>query len=173
MKYTPKFSLTYILTSAFLIAGLLAVVPMQSYAQEADTSVTMEAPENIVSALESEAGFSTLTDALQKTGLLASLEADGPFTVFAPTDRAFEAVDLGAMDEEQLKSVLQYHVVSGAMDADQVAEEGTLTSLHGGTLSVSDGMVNGTAAITTSIETENGIIHVIDAVLTPAQSSSI
>lgn len=176
MNNTLMRSLSSILTSLLLMAGLIAAVPMQSHAQEADTSANapmMETPDNVVSALNNQEGFNTLADALQRTGLIASLEADGPFTVFAPTDQAFEAVDISTMDEEQLKSILQYHVVSGDLSAEEAAAEGTLTSLHGGTLSIENGMVNGTAKVTESIQTENGVIHVIDSVLSPSQASSL
>jgi len=124
-----------------------------------------------------EAGsFDTLVTAVQAAGLVETLKGDGPFTVFAPTDEAFAAIpeeDLEALlaDKEQLTAVLTYHVVPGKVMAADVVELDSATTVQGSDvdIEVADGgvTVDGANVVTTDIETSNGVIHVIDAVITP------
>ena len=124
-----------------------------------------------------EAGsFNTLVTAVQAAGLVETLKGDGPFTVFAPTDEAFAAIpeaDLEALlaDKEALTGVLTYHVVPGKVMAADVVELDSATTVQGSDvdIEVSDGgvMVDGANVVTTDIETSNGVIHVIDAVIMP------
>jgi len=124
-----------------------------------------------------EAGsFDTLVTAVQAAGLVETLKGEGPFTVFAPTDEAFAAIpeaDLEALlaDEEQLTAVLTYHVVSGKVMAAEVIELDTVTTVEGSEIDIEviDGgvMVDGANVVTADIETSNGVIHVIDAVIMP------
>ena len=124
-----------------------------------------------------EAGsFNTLVTAVQAAGLVETLKGDGPFTVFAPTDEAFAAIpeaDLEALlaDKEALTAVLTYHVVPGKVMAADVVELDSATTVQGSDvdIEVSDGgvMVDGANVVTTDIETSNGVIHVIDAVIMP------
>ncbi len=136
-------------------------------------------------ALEND-GFETLVAAVTEADLVATLQGDGPFTVFAPTDDAFAAAleALGLTAEELLASpdlagILTYHVVPGALMAEDVLaaiEAGmgsaTVETVNGATIEVTveDGMVvlNGTATvIMTDLEAGNGVVHVIDAVILP------
>ena len=124
-----------------------------------------------------EAGsFNTLVTAVQAADLVETLKGDGPFTVFAPTDEAFAAIpeaDLNALlaDKEALTAVLTYHVVPGKVMAADVVELDSATTVQGSDvdIEVSDGgvMVDGANVVTTDIETSNGVIHVIDAVIMP------
>ena len=122
--------------------------------------------------------FSTLVGALVSAGLVDALKGEGPFTVFAPTDDAFAALPAGTLEgltPEQLKSILLYHVVAGkVMAADAVALDGQSagTLLEGAEISISvkDGKVflNDTVEVViTDIVGDNGVIHVISAVLLP------
>ncbi len=126
--------------------------------------------------------FSTLLAAVEAAGLGETLTTGGPFTVFAPTNAAFDALPEGALDglladTDALTSVLLYHVVSGAVPAETVvtldgAEVPTMDMDQPITISVTDmGVVlNGSVnVVTTDILASNGIIHVIDAVLMPAE----
>jgi transforming growth factor-beta-induced protein len=116
--------------------------------------------------------FSTLVGALQAAGLDDDLAGEGPFTVFAPTNAAFEALE-AIPEGAALAQVLQYHVVSGAVRSTDLAEGFSLaTSLNdlslfvtrsGATVSLNSGVMVTTA----DIVADNGIIHVIDAVLLP------
>ena len=104
---------------------------------------------------------------------------DGPFTVFAPTDDAFAAVDPETLDglladPEALSQVLLYHVVEGAVPAADVVTLESATTIQGSDVAIvveGDAVtLNGANVIQTDIETSNGIIHVIDAVLLPPSS---
>ena len=122
--------------------------------------------------------FSTLVGALVSAELVDALKGEGPFTVFAPTNDAFAALPAGTLEgltPEQLKNILLYHVVPGkVMAADAVALDGQAagTLLEGSeiAISVKDGKVflNDTVEVViTDIVADNGVIHVINAVLLP------
>ena len=109
--------------------------------------------------------------------LVETLKGEGPFTVFAPTNAAFEALPEGTLDEllleenqDQLAGVLTYHVVEGAgFSADLENGEVATVNDESVTISVGDGvMVNDANVIIADIETSNGVVHVIDAVLLPS-----
>lgn len=119
----------------------------------------------------------TLAAAVTAAGLVETLQSDGPFTVFAPTDAAFadiqSSVDtlLKPENKAELAKVLTYHVVSGSTHAADLKDGQELTTVQGGKLHVSikDGKVTiGNATVTTAdIDASNGVIHVIDTVLLP------
>ena len=130
---------------------------------------------DIVDTAVAAGGFNTLAAALQAADLVGTLKGEGPFTVFAPTDEAFAALDEETRnavfaDPTLLTSILLYHVVPGAVPAAEVVSRGALPTAMGESLSVSvDGgvRVNGANVIQANILASNGIIHVIDAVLVP------
>ena len=108
--------------------------------------------------------------------LVETLQGEGPFTVFAPTDQAFTdaGIDLAALDTEEgkaaLTDILLYHVVLGNVPSSAVEECGTATAVNGDTLSFGVGdvvTVNGATVTLADVATSNGVIHVIDTVLTP------
>jgi uncharacterized surface protein with fasciclin (FAS1) repeats len=123
--------------------------------------------------------FKTLVAALKAADLVEALDGKGPFTVFAPTDAAFEklgkeTIEAVLKDKEKLTSILKYHVVSGkVMAADAIKLDGKdAKTLSGKTfkIEVVDGgvVLNGKVkVIKTDIKASNGVIHVIDAVLLP------
>ncbi len=135
--------------------------------------------ETIAAVVQENGDFDTLEAALVAADLVETLEGDGPFTVFAPTDAAFAALPAGALDalladKEALTDVLTYHVVSGRVTAAQVLTLESATTLQGTDIAISvvDGKVilNGTVNVTvTDIAADNGIIHMIDAVLMPEE----
>jgi uncharacterized surface protein with fasciclin (FAS1) repeats len=146
--------------------------------EEPEAEEPMEEGETIVDIAVANEDFSTLVTALTEAGLVETLQGDGPFTVFAPTDDAFAALPEGALDglladKDALTNVLLYHVVTGkVMAADVVGLVGQdVETLSGATVAVSvDGetvMVNESNVVATDIEGTNGVIHVIDAVLLP------
>ena len=135
---------------------------------------TMDVVDTAISADD----FNTLVTAITEADLVEALKAEGPFTVFAPTDEAFAALPEGVLNgllenTDELKNVLLYHVVSGkVMAADVVGLDGEMVETLLGEdvmVKVEDGMVyiNDAQVITTDIEATNGVIHVIDAVLVP------
>lgn len=119
----------------------------------------------------------TLAAAVTAAGLVETLQGDGPFTVFAPTDSAFAAIQsevdnlLKPENKEKLSKVLTYHVVSGETMAADLEDGQELTTVEGSKLKVmvKDGNVMvGNAKVTTAdISASNGVIHVIDKVLLP------
>ena len=133
----------------------------------------------IVDIAVSDGRFTTLVSALEAAGLVETLQGDGPFTVFAPTDDAFAALPEGALeslvaDSEALSEVLLYHGISGSVKAEDVIgfDGQEVETLSGESVEVMlDGetvMINEATVIITDIEASNGVIHVIDAVLLPA-----
>jgi len=140
----------------------------------------------VVDVAAGDENFSTLVTAVGEAGLVDTLEGAGPFTVFAPTNAAFEQalIDLGITVDELLASpdlggILTYHVVAGKLMATDVvaainAGGGTATvdTVNGASITVElvgdDVVINGTATvIQTDLEADNGVVHVIDAVLLP------
>jgi uncharacterized surface protein with fasciclin (FAS1) repeats len=122
--------------------------------------------------------FQTLVAAVQAAGLVETLQGEGPFTVFAPTDEAFAALPEGTVESllqpenrDQLVSILTYHVVAGAVTAAVVVTLTEAETLQGGSVSVAveDGAVkiNGATVVQADVMASNGVIHVIDAVLIP------
>ncbi len=135
-----------------------------------------ESAGTIVDIAVADDRFETLVTALVKAELVETLSGEGPFTVFAPTDDAFEALPDGTLDAlladiPALTDVLLYHVVSGAVLAEDVVKLTEAETVLGQNVSirVEDGKVfiNDSEVIITDIIAENGVIHVIDAVLIP------
>lgn len=129
----------------------------------------------IVETAVNAGNFKTLVAAVQAAGLVDTLNGEGPFTVFAPTDEAFSKLPEGTVDNllsnpEELKKVLTYHVVSGKVMASDVMGMTSATTVQGGDLSIdtSNGVkINESMVVTPDIECSNGVIHVIDSVLLP------
>jgi uncharacterized surface protein with fasciclin (FAS1) repeats len=133
----------------------------------------------IVDVAVSNGNFTTLVAALQATGLDVTLsDTNSSFTVFAPTDDAFallgdDTINALLADTDTLSDILTYHVISGEVDAaTAISLAGTkVTMVNGDSLGLSlsgdNLLVNTATVITTDIQTDNGIIHVIDAVLLP------
>jgi uncharacterized surface protein with fasciclin (FAS1) repeats len=139
-----------------------------------------EAANDILGAAAKAGNFGTLIAAVEAAGLTGVLRGEGPFTVLAPTNDAFAALPDGALEGllkkknvDQLKAVLTYHVLAGAVSAGDALNAKSAKALNGQSLefSVEDGRlkVNGVNIIRTDISCDNGTIHVIDAVLLPAQ----
>lgn len=136
------------------------------------------AEHDIVDTAVAAGSFKTLVAAVTAAGLVETLKGAGPFTVFAPTDDAFNHLPAGTVDrllkpenKAELTKVLTLHVMSGAVMAKDVAgQKATPASLAGEALHV-DGThgvtVNGATVTKADIACSNGVIHVIDAVLLP------
>jgi uncharacterized surface protein with fasciclin (FAS1) repeats len=134
--------------------------------------------DTIVDIAAASDAFGTLVEALEAADLVDVLAGEGPFTVFAPTDPAFDDLPEGTLealleDTEQLAQVLQYHVVQGRYTAEQLVQMDELETLSGQRLTFGlseDGflLVNNARVTLPNIEAANGIIHVIDTVLIPA-----
>ena len=133
--------------------------------------------ESIVDIVVRDQNFSTLEAALTKAGLVDALSADGPFTVFAPTNAAFQAAGITNLDDytpEELREVLLYHVVNGKANSSSLQDGQEVATLNDSDIYVSlnDGVfINGNTEVTTAdVEATNGVIHVIDrALVSPSQ----
>lgn len=147
---------------------------------EMEDDAMSDLPATVVDIAASNDDFSTLVAAVTAADLVDTLSSEGPFTVFAPTNAAFEQAltDLGLTADELLASpdlsgILTYHVVAGKiLAADAIAADGTeVETVNGDTLSVTvvDGnvMVDGATVTTADLEAQNGVVHVIDAVILP------
>jgi transforming growth factor-beta-induced protein len=139
---------------------------------------------SIAAVASSNQNFSTLVAALSKAGLVATFSSPGSFTVFAPTNAAFDAaaaVLLGAgkngrdlvdaLDVATLTSVLKYHAVGDARNAQAVLGSGELLMLDGNPAAIAlkggSPFINDAKIVSTDIQASNGIVHVIDAVILP------
>ncbi|XZN90808.1 MAG: fasciclin domain-containing protein [Microcoleus sp.] len=138
------------------------------------------AAKDIVAIASGDAQFKTLTKALTAAGLVSTLQGKGPFTVFAPTDAAFAALPKGTLDDllkpankAKLTKILTYHVVPGAVLSTGL-KSGNVTSVEKTPLKVvvSGGKVtvDGANVVKADIKASNGVIHVIDKVLIPADA---
>lgn len=153
-------------------AALFASLTVQAHDHMGKTD---QAKADIVETAQASGDFDTLVTALQAAGLVETLQGAGPFTVFAPTDAAFEKIpeaDLEALlaDKDKLTDVLTYHVVSGKVMAEDVAGMKTAATVQGDSLEIdtSNGVMVDQAKVTQAdIETSNGVIHAIDSVLMP------
>ncbi len=146
----------------------------------APSEMTSEAPMaesgTIVEVAAANPDFETLVAAVTAADLVETLSGDGPFTVFAPTNAAFEALPAGVLDalllpenKDALASILTYHVLSSEVMAADVTA-GEVPTVEGSTIDITtDGgvMVNGATVVATDVDASNGVIHVIDAVLVP------
>ncbi|MGI9644169.1 MAG: fasciclin domain-containing protein [Ilumatobacteraceae bacterium] len=120
--------------------------------------------------------FTTLVAAVEAAGLVETLQGEGPFTVFAPTNEAFAALPDGLLEalllpenQEALQQILTYHVVSGKVLSTDLAS-GEVATVQGEevTIVVDDGVtVEGANVVIADIEAGNGVVHVIDAVIVP------
>ena len=139
-------------------------------------AVMLPETRDIVEVAVEDGRFETLVTAVQAAGLVDALKAEGPLTVFAPTDDAFAALPEGTIDAlladiPTLTDILLYHVVDGkvmSMDVVELSEAATLLG-EDVSISVEDGSVylNDAQVVITDLETSNGVIHVVDAVLLP------
>jgi uncharacterized surface protein with fasciclin (FAS1) repeats len=146
--------------------------------------------ETIVGVAAGNKDFSTLVAAVKAAGLVETLNSEGPFTVFAPTNAAFDKLPKGTVQgllkpesKDQLIAVLTYHVVAGEFNAAAVVDAikknkgkfviktvqgGTLTaSLKGKNVILTDGAGNTSTVVIADVKASNGIIHAIDSVVMP------
>lgn len=141
-------------------------------------SVILPVDKDIVSTASEAGSFGTLLAAAKAAGLVETLQSEGPFTVFAPTDEAFAKLPKGTVEDllkpenkAKLASILTYHVLPGRVYADQVGTTKAAPTVNGQMVnfSVYGGVakINGATITATDLETSNGVIHVIDTVILP------
>jgi len=131
--------------------------------------------DDIVDVAVAAGEFTTLTTALEAADLVGTLQGEGPFTVFAPTDAAFAALPEGTVegllaDVPTLRTVLTYHVVEGQVMSGDLSDGMTAVTVNGQPVVIGVGdavTVNDATVVSADIEASNGVIHVIDQVLIP------
>ena len=137
-----------------------------------------ESAKDVVKVAAGSADHTTLVAAVKQAELVDVLSNAGPFTVFAPTNAAFDKLPEGTVadlmkseNKEKLQDILQYHVFVGSLKTDMMQDGQILNQVNSGNITISkkDGkvVINNSANIVASIPASNGIIHVIDAVLLP------
>ena len=137
-----------------------------------------ESAKDVVKIAAGSKDHTTLVAAIKQAELVNVLSNAGPFTVFAPTNAAFDKIPKETLDDlmkdenkEKLQDILQYHVYVGTLKTEMMEDGQTFNQVNGGNITITkkDGkiMINNSATITASIPAANGIIHVIDGVLLP------
>ena len=169
-----------------VVAGVVALAPIGSvigYESSSAPAEKAQAKWDIIDTAVSAGSFKTLAAALQAAGLVQTLKGPGPFTVFAPTDAAFEKLPAGTLNEllkpenkAKLTNILTYHVVSGKAGSSDVVNMPSAKTIEGQSIMIKvlpDGtvMANNAKVVKTDIACSNGVIHVIDTVLMPSTNS--
>jgi len=146
-------------------------------AGESHSDASKAAASDIVGVVSSAGSFNTLVAAVKAAGLVETLQSDGPFTVFAPTDEAFAKLPAGTVDNllanpDELKKILLYHVVPGKVTAAEVVKLSEATTAEGSKveIAVNDGSVtiDDAKVVKADVMASNGVIHVIDSVIIPS-----
>ncbi len=168
-----------ILVAIALVAALTSVSSRSAVAEDAKKTETM----TIVEVAAGNKDFSTLVAAVKAAGLAETLSGKGPFTVFAPTNAAFEALPKGTVEtllkpenKAKLVAILTYHVVGAKVMAADVVKLDEATTVQGQKvkIAVSDAgvKVDNAKVVKTDIVCKNGVIHVIDAVILPKETAA-
>jgi uncharacterized surface protein with fasciclin (FAS1) repeats len=186
----PRLAATLAAATA-LTVGAAACSSDDSDSTADTTTSTTEAPAEemgtIVDVASGNPDFSTLVTAVTAADLAETLSAEGPYTVFAPTNAAFEALPSGTLDEltmpenkDTLTAILTYHVVAGEVLSGDLTDGQEVETVQGETLTVgvtddgvtlTDASGNTVNVVTADVEASNGVIHAIDGVLLPSAAS--
>lgn len=130
---------------------------------------------NVIDTVKQRGIFKILIQALRESDLIDTLSVDGPFTIFAPTDKAFSQVPNGLLNDlfnnkEHLTEILTYHIIHRKVMASTLKEISSIPTVNGKNLSIDSRKcmkINDGCVVENDIACSNGIIHVIDAVLLP------
>ena len=178
-----KFKLVSLAILGFAATSLLSCnAPKEGGEETTDTTVVapveVEAPKTVVDIAVGSADHTTLVAAVTAAGLVETLSGTGPFTIFAPTNAAFDALPKGTVEgllkpesKDKLTSILTYHVVAGNVLSSQLTDGQKVKTLNGQelTVAIKGGVVtiNGAKVIAADLAGSNGVIHVVDGVILP------
>ena len=164
----------------FSSLALLGACGSEVETEDASTEMTAEAIEeaDILDTLKRADGFDTFVSAVEAAGMTETLQGEGPFTVFAPTQEAFNRMDQNVLNDlmkpenkEALAQVIGIHVFEGNYSYDDLTDGMELTNLAGMTLPITvDGdskMIAGDLIVGSDIEASNGVIHVPNDIIAP------
>lgn len=165
---------TMIIPTVLISFFLLAFMPVRKVSDD---------HHNKIVKLASDAdNLSTLVTALKAAGLVETLNGEGPFTVFAPTNEAFAGLPEGTLEsllkpenKNELTSILTYHVVPGKVTSDALEDGMTAKTVEGSEIMISLGdnvKVNDATVLKADIQASNGVIHIIDSVILPPDNSA-
>jgi len=168
-----KSRVTGIASAAAIVLAIVGVAIGGTFARATN--------QDIVDTAVGAGQFKTLAAALNAADLVATLKGPGPFTVFAPTDEAFAKLPAGTVEnllkpenKAKLTAILTYHVVPGAVKAEQVSQLDEAKTVNGALVKVSTEygkvMINDATVVKPDIQASNGVIHVIDKVILPPKS---
>lgn len=155
----------------------LAATPVST-----DSGKSIASHHDIVSIASDTEILSTLVQAVQAAGLVETLQSEGPFTVFAPTNEAFAALPEGTLESllmeenrDQLVKILTYHVVPGKVMSTDLEDGMMAETVEGSSITVDlDGgvSIDNANVVTADVEADNGVVHIIDAVIMPKDEES-
>lgn len=185
MKFTKTIALITSLVSLGTVASFPASAQMQSDPSMRNSEQTLLANQhmnqsgmNVVEVASSSDSFDTLVKAVQEAGLADTLANGGPYTIFAPTDAAFNELPNGALEfllrpenQDLLRQVLTYHVVPGEITASEL-NTGKVDTLNGGlSVRVAEDrvIINNGSVVNANIQASNGVIHAVNRVMMPRQ----
>ena len=170
---------TSILTILLAISPALACDACGCSSKTACANAQQAKLVDIVHTAQHAGNLSTSISALQAADLVEVLKSPGPFTVFAPTDKAFSALPAGTVEallkpenKAQLQAILKYHVVAGKVTSGQILKPLKTKTLHGDNVNLNL-MVNNANVTKADIKASNGMIHVIDRVILPGTAKPI
>jgi uncharacterized surface protein with fasciclin (FAS1) repeats len=174
MKRSRKQIAVYAAGTVIVLAALALAGCQHETSSDHQGPAKMDIVETAIAADD----FNTLVAAVKAADLVETLQSDGPFTVFAPTDQAFAKLPHGTLESllepgnrDKLRAILTYHVVGGKVLAEDVVKLHSAQTVQGQSVDirVSHGqvMVDQARVIKTDILCSNGVIHVIDSVITP------
>jgi uncharacterized surface protein with fasciclin (FAS1) repeats len=158
------------------IVSINQIAKADNCAATSQTAMSVPHTKDVLETAVTAGSFNMLAAAIKAAGLVETLQAKGPFTVFAPTDSAFAKLPAGTVesllkDKEKLASILTYHVVAGKVMAADIAKLTSAKTVNGQSLKIKSDktgvMVDNAKVVTTDIVCSNGVIHVIDTVVIP------
>lgn len=164
-------------------ARSILTVTALSFLMFAFAPVTVEKADSDIVTLASETDdLSTLVAAVKAADLVETLQGDGPFTVFAPTNAAFDKLPDGTVEsllkpenKDKLTKILTYHVVPGKVMSGDLEDGMKATTVEGSEIEIKLGdnvMINSAKVVTADVEATNGVVHIIDSVIMPPADDS-
>jgi uncharacterized surface protein with fasciclin (FAS1) repeats len=159
-----------------------AVIAAAPISNDSDKNEKHDHVGDIVALAVQTDALSTLVAAVQAAGLVETLQSEGPFTVFAPTNEAFAALPEGTLESllleenrEMLIQILTYHVVPGKVMSSDLSDGMTAETVQGSAVTINLNnygvTVDGASVVQADVEASNGVVHVIDAVILPKQET--